>query len=214
MDKRSTSMIEKIEQRRLKLIEALDKELESLDAVENRLNVHYQQSVKNVLHLLKDSMDQQGKELIKHSMNEALSLIELMIEKTIRKTQKRLETLEERTVDVHMEMIKEEKQLLLYMQNVNKKLTKIQAKQWIIPTVMGLAIVIALTVGTWGVTQYLSHKILALQELEETIAQTKKTQNMYIKKAWSNAVGVQNKPIVQYSKEEGLWIVYYKEAKE
>jgi len=82
MEESSMSIIEKIEQRRLRTIEALNQELKSLDEVEKSLNVHYQQSVTNVLNSLRHSMDEQEKELIKSKTNEALDLIKQMTQQT------------------------------------------------------------------------------------------------------------------------------------
>jgi len=123
-----------------------------------------------------------------------------------------MQVLQSEMTKVHQGMIEEEKQILQYMQNLNQKITQMQTKQWIIPAVMGLSIVLALVVGTWGVSQYLSSQILALQELKETIRQTKQTQDKYIKKAWSNAVGVKSKPQIWEDQKSGLWIVQYEKA--
>jgi len=82
MEESSMSIIEKIEQRRLRTIEALNQELKSLDEVEKSLNVHYQQSVTNVLNSLRHSMDEQERELIKSKTNEALDLIKQMTQQT------------------------------------------------------------------------------------------------------------------------------------
>jgi len=104
------------------------------------------------------------------------------------------------------------KEITQSFQSVSQELTKLKAKQWIIPTVMGLAIVLALALGTWGVTKYLESQLQALQELREVIAQTEKTKDKYIVKSWSNGIGVENEPRVFKSQEEGLWIVQFEKS--
>lgn len=104
-------------------------------------------------------------------------------------------------------------EIIQSFQNMSQELTKLKAKQWIIPTVMGLVLVLALALGTWGITKYLATQLQALEKLREVIAQTEKTQDKYVIKSWNNAVGVENEPRVFKSQEEGLWIVQYEKSK-
>lgn len=71
---------------------------------------------------------------------------------------------------------------------LNDQLVKIRAKQWIIPTVMGIAIVLALVLGTWGTTKYLTHQLQTLAELNE--AQKAIKSYKPVLKVWGNGIEI------------------------
>jgi type II secretory pathway pseudopilin PulG len=102
------------------------------------------------------------------------------------------------------------KEMIESFQSVSQELIKMKSKQWIIPTVMGLAIVLALALGSYLLAQYTSSELQALNDIEKQIQELKKTKDKYVVKIWSDGVGLENEPRKFYDKEQGLWIVQFK----
>ena len=103
-------------------------------------------------------------------------------------------------------------QILESFQSVSQELTKLKTKQWIIPTIMGLAIVLALALGSYLLAQYTSSELQALNDIEKQIQELKKTKDKYVIKSWDNAIGVKNEPTMWKDPESGLWIVQFEKS--
>ena len=72
--------------------------------------------------------------------------------------------------------------------DLNDQLVKIRAKQWIIPAVMGISIVLALALGTWGVTKYLENQLKVVAKLNEVREEVKEYKPVL--KVWNNGIEI------------------------
>lgn len=186
-------------------LESLDKSLEQSKKAE----LEKQQQIEL------ESMSEFQKSL-KTSLQTELDLIKEDIYEVQKFLNKKNETLTN-NAEIYSKQILESfqnvnKEMSENFQNANKELTKIKAKQWIIPTVMGLVLVLALALGTWGVTKYLESQLLALGEVRAEIGKAKRVQDKYVIKSWSNAIGVKNEPKTWKDLESGLWIVQFEKS--
>jgi hypothetical protein len=87
---------------------------------------------------------------------------------------------------------------------MGQELTKIKTKQWIIPTVMGISIVLALVLGMWGTTKYLTHQ---LQQIVEQGAMKKQVEAYsQIKKTYKSQIEMYQKPSL-WETNDGTWII-------
>jgi len=142
----------------------------------------------------------------------------------------RLYNFKEKLTEVRSGIVKQENELLKEIRSQHKeiraeieeterKLSTIDRKKWIIPTVIGISIIAGLAIGSWSLGAYASHQLRVIEdhkktivELEQLIQEQNKAKDRWIKKTWSNAIGVEKEPSVWKDTKENLWIVQFEKG--
>ena len=197
-----------------------DLTLGNLEAVLEKKKNEFKQESQQIK---KESLDDYTKRLKEYMDNELHTTEEDMTRRTI--------NLQKKLTEIRREIHKEEKQFMQKLQeeresiegeieSLSGSLTKIRAKQWIIPTLIGVSIVIGLGIGSLTLGKWISNQYQVVEDLadeikteKEELATIQKTKGKYTVKAWSNAIGVKKEPQVWRDTKENLWIVKFEKSK-
>jgi len=176
--------------------------LEELEETIERVN---QEEIKKYTQIEKEKL-QDFAENLKELLIKELNTIETGIEHYQEKTIKRTEAINNKL-----------KIAQTRADNLNKQITYNKVKHLLVPTLVGMFLIIGALFGTiltGKVVSYYFSKITEAKEelakIQEQVEAQKQLKNTYIKRYWADGIGVEKEPIKRWSMKHQLWIVKFR----
>jgi Fe2+ transport system protein B len=160
-------------------------------------------------------------ESLNESLREELNIIEDDMSNRMKKFQEKLTQSRKKIIEEEKSLIKEIKaqrvEIEEEIEEMSQSLTKIKTKQWLMPTVIAVAVLLGLALGSYGLAQYTSTELQILNEIEQQTIEAKKNRKKIgsyplIVKTYRDGIELKKKPDV-WQNDKGNWMVQFEKVK-
>jgi cytochrome c-type biogenesis protein CcmH/NrfG len=192
----------------------------ALESLSKNLAKRKSKEIEEIKQIEQEKLSELSKSLNK-LLKEELHTIEDDMSSRMKKFQEKLTQSRKKIIEEEKSLIKEIKaqraEIEEEIEEMSQSLTKIKTKQWLMPTVIAMAVLLGLALGSYGLAQYTSIELQTLNEIEQQTIEAKKNKEKMgsyplIVKTYNDGIELKKKPDV-WQNDKGNWMVQFEKVK-